>query len=80
MSNQKATLVEMAEAIQEEAEHLHGILRHHQKEFPDQPADPLRSRKKLVLDSAAHVLRIMATYEDQSRRFVAGLIEEHGRG
>lgn len=36
-------------------------------------------RDAAVFDAMAKLLRILGTFEDRSRKFVAGLIEEHGR-
>lgn len=77
---QKASLAEMAAIVDEMAEHERGILAHYLKFMPDAPPDMPRLRRAFVLESCANVLRIMATFEDKSRKFIGGLIAEHSRG
>lgn len=49
-------------------------------EFSHRPPAPERERRVFVLQSVVRLLATLATFEDKSRKFVAGLIEEHRRG
>lgn len=80
MTQPKASLAEMAELADEQAEHVEGMLAHRHKHLPDQPPDTLRERQVFVWRSLAHLLRILGTFEERSRTFVAGLVKEHERG
>lgn len=67
----------MAEACEVQAGEIHGFLKHYEEQFPNMPPDQARYRQLLVFRSAAHLLRTMGTYEDESRKFVAGLLKKH---
>jgi hypothetical protein len=75
----KATLEEMATVCQDIADHEQCLLDHHYREYPHNPPWADRERRILVLTSAAHLFRVLATFEDRARAFVSGLIEEHRR-
>lgn len=76
----RATLEEMAEACREQADRISSSLKIHADLYPDHKPDMKAHRDVFVLESAAHVFRAMATYEDKSRKFVIDLLKEHGRG
>jgi hypothetical protein len=73
----KPTLEEMAEACDDEASRLRGMLKHIYEFYPDAPPRPEREHEIAVFDAAAHLMRVLGTYEDESRKFIAGLIKRH---
>lgn len=80
MAAPKATLEEMAEACQDEADSARWKLKNYYAQNPNSPPWPSLERDVLVWNSAAQILRTMGTYEDESRRFVAGLLKRHADG
>lgn len=76
----KPTLEEMADACQLEADRVHGFLKHYEEYFPTMRPDQVRYRQMEVWESAAQLLRILGTYSDDSRVFVAGLLKRHQAG
>lgn len=73
----KASLEEMATAVQDEADRYWVTGSFYRKHFPDLPPDERIDRKLFVLERAAELLRLMGTFEDQSRMFIVGLKKEH---
>lgn len=79
MPQPRASLVEMAELLTEIADHEQGLLSHHYEHYSAMGPDHARERRVFILNAAATVLRILATFEDKARKFVAGLLAEHAR-
>lgn len=90
MKGQQVTLSEMAEAADERARWLSGSADRARDEAQkaaeraDKQAHAQHlawaaqdDRKALVFERMASLLRIMGTFEDRARTFVAGLIKEH---
>lgn len=75
----KATLEEMATACDRHADRTITSLHAAEQFHPQYPRDEPAHREASVLQSAAELLRILGTYEDESRKFVGGLIERHKR-
>ena len=71
----KATLEQMADACQDCADREAASIKFHEGLHPTMPPDQKAYRTILELESAAHVLRAMGTYPDESRKFVAGLLK-----
>lgn len=80
MSQPKATLEEMADACQDEADRITLSLEEHTRRYPHHPPDNAGYRKAHVLNSAALIFRVMGTFEDRSRKFITDLMAEHRRG
>lgn len=74
MPQPKPSLFEMHAVMQEVAERDEFAMR-----STDRPPAPERARRVVVLKAVLHLLAILATFEDKSRAFVAGLLKEHGR-
>ena len=79
MPQPKATILEMHTAMQEIAERYEFSVRS-SSDAQDRPVHPEFERRAFVLNSIVKLLAIMATFEDASRKFLAGLLEEHKRG
>ena len=77
---EKATLEEMADIVQDCADREFASIKFHEGLHPNMPPDQKAYRNILALESAAHVLRAMGTYPDDSRVFVAGLLKRHADG
>lgn len=80
MPEPKVSLAEMADACRGQADHIRGVLAHYATFYPTAPPDNIRFQQARAFESAANVLGIMAASEDRSRKFVAQLIADHGRG
>lgn len=78
--SEKATLQEMAEAIDDEAIGTFASVKASEQFNPGWPPNKTLYRKVFVLERAAELLRILGTYEDDSRKFVAGLLARHASG
>lgn len=78
MPQPRASLVEQHAILSEIAERSEFAMRD-ASERSNRPPRPEREREVFVLNSTVKLLAIMATFEDQSRAFVAGLLKEHGR-
>lgn len=76
----KISLADMAEVAEEEARHASDRADFYSEREPNAPMFAVHRRRALALERTAHTLRILATFEDKSRKFVAGLLEEHRRG
>lgn len=77
MPQPRATLIEMHAIVQTFAENEEFSLQAYYK--AGHPPAPGRERQVLLLNALVKLLAIMATFEDKSRAFVAGLLKEHGR-
>lgn len=75
----KATLTEMFEALDDLAARERVALSFARERWPDMPHTTLE-RKVFVLDGLLSVVAVMATFEDKSRSFIAGLLKEHRGG
>ncbi|MDR3473360.1 MAG: hypothetical protein P4M09_17000 [Devosia sp.] len=67
----------MAEACQDEADRTRWTLNSHYQRNPDSPPWPKAEREIQVWEAAAQLLRVLGTYPDESRTFVAGLLKRH---
>jgi len=76
----KPTLEDMAEACEDQASYQRGILKHYYEFYPDAPPQPGREHDVAALEAAAQLMRVMGTYPDESRKFVAGLLRKHRDG
>lgn len=76
---QKITLAEMAAAAQERADYHEASAHHFATEFVDPVRHAEHRQQAAIFHAMAKLLRILGTFEEKSRKFVAGLIEEHGR-
>lgn len=70
----------MAAAAQERAEYHADSAHHYATEFVDPARHAEHHRQAAIFDAMARLLRILGSFEDRARKFVAGLIKEHGRG
>lgn len=70
----RITLAEMAEACEERAIIIAAATRPEHEVGPE--IVEMKKREKDTFAAAAHVLRILATFEDRSRTFVAALLKE----
>lgn len=77
MTTPKATLEEMAEACQFQADLRYGQLAIRATYYPDRAPDELVRHDAFVFERAADVLRHMAMEPDESRKFIVGLMERH---
>jgi hypothetical protein len=78
MPQPRATLVEMHTIVQTFAENEEASLHAYYAQHGAVPA-PGRERQVFVLQALVKLLAILATFEEKSRVFVAGLLKEHGR-
>lgn len=76
----KATLAEMAAAVQALADMEGSSLRQYTSLSPEVGVQAQRESALALLEPAAHVLRILGTYPDESRAFVVGLLKRHADG
>lgn len=72
-------LERMAEVAAEEASHHRASASHYREQYIDAPMHEHHRQRAEDLEGLAKLARIMGTFEDKSRKFVASLLEEHGR-
>lgn len=76
----KVTLEQMVDAIDDEAFAWKGSVERFVRDNPGQPIPPHWEKRARTYKAAADVLRIMASYEDRSRAFVAQLLKDYSEG
>jgi hypothetical protein len=79
---ERTTLAEMVEVLDDEASDWKARLERYAEQHPDEPLPPTHHwmKKARAFKGAADVLRIMGSYEDKSRAFVAQLIKDYSEG
>ena len=73
----KPTLEEMADLAQESADEARSRAAHYSSVYPDPVWHKHWTRQAEIAEASAFTFRVLATFEDRSRKFVAGLIAEH---
>lgn len=79
---EKVPLAEMVDAIDHEAFMWRVRIDIYNREHPDEPLSPTHHwvKQGLAFKAAGDVLRVMASYEDKSRAFVAQLMKDYAEG
>lgn len=76
----KATLEEMAQACQGAADGEYASIKRYERMFPERPPLTANYAKYQAFEAAAQLIRVLGTYEDDSRKFVSGLVTRHRDG
>jgi hypothetical protein len=81
MSRERIPLAEIVSILDDAESRQRSAIEFAEKYYglPLGPSDP-RVREARALKAAADVFRIMASYEDKSRAFVAQLIKDYAEG
>lgn len=82
MPRERVPLAEIVEVLDDHELRLQTSLDFYGARYPDRPLPPTdpRLREVRAMKIAADVMRIMASYENRSRDFVAQLLKDYAEG